>query len=348
MKKLLKKSIISVMVLAFMFSFVLLLTSEASAKQKTLPMTWLASPVGSDGYNFGSALSDIIKKNSYIRMSAVETMGDVDMLKAMSDMSSEKRKVHMGACVGALLNLARIGKGPFGKSGKIKGWRILFTMYNVLPHFMTLDPKMKSGKDLIGKRIGFPPRQHGMAKDAAYILKVWGIDDKVKKVHMPMDLQKDALLDGTVDVIAAGGMYLNEGEVKTSPNNEVILQSRKNVYFIGVDKADGEMAKAKYPSTLVWVPVKAGARRPGYPAKDWGVFIQSNTAFAWAEMPADRAYDIVKVCAENAGKVKDYFVAGKAFSKGGMVQSCWGPENYHPGALKYFKEVGLKPSGQFK
>ena len=348
MKTILKRSIISVAVLAMMASFALVFTQEALASgEKTVAITWLASPVGSDGYNFGSAFCDIIKKNHpYIRASAVETMGDVDMLKSLADMPPDKRKFHMGASVGALLNLARFGKGPFGKSGVINDWKIFFTMYNVLPHFMTLDPNIKSGKDLAGKKVGFPPRQHGLAKDADYILGVYGIADKVKKVYMPMDLQKDALLDGTVDAVAAGGNYLSENEIKTSPNNEIILQSRKNVYFIGVDKKDGEMAKVKNPTaTLIWVPVKANARRTGYPGKDWGVLIQSNNAFAWKDFPEEYAYEITKVCAENANKVKDYFASGKAFTPDGMVINPWGPKFYHPGALKYYKEKGLKPLG---
>ena len=349
MNTILKRSIISVAVLAMMASFALVFTHEAVASgEKKVSLTWLATPVGSDGYNFASALADIIKKNHPgMRASCVETMGGVEGMKMMSDMASDKRQLHMATGVGAILNLARLGKGPFGKAGKIDGWRVLFTMYNVTPHIMTLDPKIKTGYDLVGKRVGFPPRQHGLAKDGAFLLgNVWGIEDKVKKVHMPMDLQKDALLDGTVDAVCAGGMYLSENEFKVSPNNEVILAARKNVYFIGVDQKDGDKTKEKFPTaTLTWAPIKAGALRPGYPAKDWGILIQANTAYVWQDMPLERAYEITKVCAENADKVKGYFAQGKAFAPGNMVLNCWGQKWYHPGALKYYQEVGLKPSG---
>jgi TRAP-type uncharacterized transport system substrate-binding protein len=73
--------------------------------------------------------------------------------------------------------------------------------------------------------------------------------------------------------------------------------------------------------------------------------IQANTAFAWKDFPEEYAYEITKVCAENANKVKDYFASGKAFTPNGMVINCWGPKLYHPGALKYYKEKGLVPIG---
>ena len=349
MKKILRKSIISVAVLTFMLSSALVLTHEASAAgEKRVAITWLATPVGSDGYNFASALADIIKKNhSSIKPSVIETMGGVEGMKMMSDMPSDKRQLHMATGVGAILNLARLGKGPFGKTGKIDGWRILFTMYNVTPHIMTLDPEIKTGYDLVGKRVGFPPRQHGLAKDGAFLLgNVWGIEDKVKKIYMPMDLQKDALLDGTVDAVCAGGMYLSKNEFKVSPNNEVILASRKNVYFIGVDRKDGDKVRAKFPTaTLTWAPIKAGALRPGYPAKDLGIMIQANTVYVWEDMSVARAYEITKVAAENADQVKGYFALGKAFAPGNMVLNAWGPKWYHPGALKYYQEANLKPTG---
>jgi len=314
MIKLFTKSIICMVIAGLILSLSLFLSSEVFAEKKSL--TFLAAPVGSDAYNFVSAMSDIIRKNhSELRCYVVETMGGVEMMKTMANMSDDKKQTHIAHGVGAILSLARLGRGPFGKGEPIQGWRVLFTIYNVNPHFMTLDSKIKSGKDLIGKRIGFPPKGHGLAKDAAFILdKCWGIMDKVKVINMPMDMQKDALLDGTVDAVCAGGMYFSENEFKVSPNNEVILAAKKNVYFVGVTKGEYESAKAKDPnSPLIWRPVKANALRAGYPDRDNGV--------------------------------KEYFAGGKAFYPEAFVMNPWSKNLYHPGALKYLKEKGLTPQG---
>jgi len=333
-------------IVGLMLSLSLFLPSEVLAEKKSL--TFLGAPVGSDAYNFISAMSDIIRKNHpELRCSVVETMGGVEMMKAMADLSDDKKQTHVAHGVGAILSLARLGRGPFGKGKPIKGWRVLFTMYNVNPHFMTLDSKIRSGKDLIGKRIGFPPKGHGLAKDAEFILgKCWGILDKVKVINMPMDMQKDALLDGTVDAVCAGGMYFSENEFKVSPNNEVILAAKKNVYYVGVTKEEYKTARAKDPnSPLIWRPVKANALRAGYPDRDNGIMTQANVVYVWHNMDAKTVYEIVKVLSDNSHKVKEYFAGGKAFFTEAFVMNPWSEKLYHPGALKFLKEKGLTPQG---
>ena len=350
MKMILKRSPICIVVLGLMLSMFHVLPSEALAekKHKRVSLTFLAAPVGSDVYNFISAMSDIIRKDHpWLRCSVVETMGGVEMMKTMSDLSDDKKQVHLANGVDAILNLARLGKGPFGKTGSIDGWRVLFTMYNVGGSVMTLDSKIRSGKDLIGKRIGFPPKQHGLAKDAAFVLKnIWGIADKVKVINMPMGMQKDALLDGTVDALVAGGMYFGENDFKVAPTNEIILAARKNVYFIGIPKDEYEKVKPNLPKTPLTVrTVKANSVRPGYPDRDSGIWVQANNVYVWHNMDEETAYEIVKVLGENAHKVKEYFAAGKAFSPEGFVMNSWSAKRYHPGALRYLEEKGLTPQG---
>ncbi len=323
---------------------------EAKKKDQNVALTILSGSVGSDGYNFCSALGDIIKKNDpLLTTSIVETLGNPNQIKGVHDAPSEWKKFYIGTSVDPVLNLANRGKGPFKKTGPIKDWRVLFSMYNVNPHFMTLDSKIRTPEDLIGKKIGLLPKKHGMTKDLLWILdKVYGILDKVKLVHMPVGMQKDALLDGNVDVIGAGGMYFSYDEgFKVSPFNEVILAARKKVYFIGITEEEFSEAKRLDPNRPAsWAPVKANAVRSGYPDKESGIMVTSHTMFASAEMDDKVAYQFVKTAAENAHKVKDYFADGKAFRLDSFVLNAWSTKQYHPGALRYLKEKGLSPQGE--
>jgi TRAP transporter TAXI family solute receptor len=353
MKMIVRKSAICIVVLGFILGMSHGLRSDALAqeKHKKVALTFLAAPVGSNVYNFISAFSDIMRKNHpWIRISVVETMGGVEMMKTMADLSPDKQQLYLANGVDAILNLAGKGAGPFRKKGKIDGWRVLLTMYNVAGGIVTLDPKIKSGKDLIGKRIGYPPKQHGLAKDADFALKnIWKVLDKVKVIYMPMDMQKDALLDGTVDAVVSGGMYFSENDFVVAPNVEVILAARKNLRFVGITKDEYENVKPSLPKTPSTVkPVKADSIRPGFPDRDTGVWTQANNCYVWHNMDEEIAYEIVKVLAENAHKLKEYFATGKSFRPEGFVMNSWSPNRYHPGALRYFKEKGLAPQGTYE
>jgi len=345
-----KRSLICMVVVSLMLTIPFLsLEAEGQEKRGRVALTILSGSVGSDGYNFCSALGDIIKKNnSLLTTSIVETLGNVNQIKGVADAPPDSRKFYIGTAVDPLLNLARLGKGPFKKTGPINNWRILFTMYNVTPHFMTLNPKIRTPNDLIGKKIGLVPKKHGMSKDLLWILnKCYGIKDKVKVRHMPVGMLKDALLDGNIDVIGAGGMYFSYEEgFKVSPFNNVVMAARKDVYFIGVTKEEFENAKRNDPNTTyLWTPVKANAVRPGYPDRESGLVTTSHNMFASKEMANKVAYEFVKTAAENAHKVEDYFADGKVFRLETFVVNPWSVKRYHPGALRYLGEKGLTPKG---
>jgi TRAP transporter TAXI family solute receptor len=324
-------------------------SSEAPGAER-VALTLFGSPLGSDAHNFSHALGDIVNKNHpWLRVSVMETMGSVDNIKSLADLKPDRQKVHVALAIDGLLSAAIRGAGPFRKAGPITGWRVLCTLYTANPHFMTLDPKIKDPKkDLIGKRIGLLPKGHGLSKDAVFYLdQCWGILDKVKVINMPTAMAKDALLDGTVDVICSGGMFFTQNEIKTSPFNEAVLAARKNVYFIGIDKEDYEAGMAKVPTAArTWSPVKANALRPGYPDRDWGILRVGMTWWAWENMDEKVAYEFVKTLGENTEKFKDYFAAGKAARLETFTANVWSAKRYHPGAMKFYTEKGMAPQGK--
>lgn len=344
-----KRWLMLMIMLGFTLSIVHGFFSVALAVERR-NLTLFGSPLGSDAHNFSHALGDIINKNHpWLKVSVLETMGSVDNIKSMADLAPDKQKNHVALAIDGLLSAALRGAGPFKKTGPITGWRVLCTLYTANPHFMTLDSKIKDPKkDLVGKRIGLLPKGHGLSKDAEFILKnCWGVLDKVKVINMPTAMAKDALLDGTVDVICSGGLYHSESEFKTSPFNEAVLAARKNVYFIGIDEEDYLAGMKQVPSAArTWAPVKANGVRSGYPDRDWGILRVGMTWWAWENMDDNVAYEFVKAAAENTEKFKSYFAAGKAARLETFIANVWSPKRYHPGALKYYKEKGMTPKGK--
>ncbi|MFC1868707.1 TAXI family TRAP transporter solute-binding subunit [Thermodesulfobacteriota bacterium] len=347
----LRRVMILAMVVVLSISFLTVFSSEAPAKQKKVRLTLLGAKLGSDAQNFSQALGDIVtKKHPWIDMSVVETLGAVDNNKTMAGMAPKMRKLHVSQSIDPLLVVYTKGVGPFKAIGKQDGWRAMFTLYNTGQHFMTLDKNINNPKkDLIGKKIGLPPKGHGLAKTAEWgLFNCWDLKGKVKTIYMPMGMLKDALLDGTIDVVTSGGMWLSQDEFKGSPFNEAILAARKNLQFIGYTKeavAHG-LSKSRQPYTFG--PVNKGARRPGYPPKGgFGLLRAAFTWYVWEDFDQEMAYELVKTAAENAPSFKEYFAAGKAAALESFTANAWGPGRYHPSALKYYKEKGIPMRGKF-
>ena len=344
-----------VMVLAIVIWFTINLpsvsASDAQAQQKKVKLTLLGAQLGSDAQNFSQALGDIItKKQPWIDMSVVETLGAVDNCKTMADMAPEMRKLHVSQSIDPVLATYTAGAGPFKSLGKVTGWRAMFSLYNTGTHFMTLDENIKDPKrDLVGKKVGLPPKGHGLAKTAEFgLFKCWDLEGKIKAIYMPMGMLKDALMDGTIDAVVSGGMWLSQDEFKCSPFNEAILASNKKIYFLGFTKKDYEHGMTKPPAEpYTFGPVNANSRMPGYPPKGgFGILRSAFTWYVWEDFDFQTAYELVKTTAENAPMFKEYFAAGKAATVETLTANVWGAKHYHPGALKYYKERGIPTQGK--
>ena len=64
--------------------------------------------------------------------------------------------------------------------------------------------------------------------------------------------------------------------------------------------------------------------------------------FASVKTPDETIYKIVKAMHEHAGEFGNIFPPMKLFDKNEMAQEVAGTE-YHPGAVKYYKEIGQWP-----
>ena len=347
----LKRLMILAMVICFSIGLLTIFSSDVLAQKKKAKLTLLGAKLGSDAQNFSQALGDIVtKKHPWIDMSVVESLGAVDNCKTMADMAPNMRKLHVSQSIDPVLAVYTAGVGPFKAIGKQDGWRALFALYNTGTHFMTLDANIKDPKkDFVGQKLGLPPKGHGLSKTAEFgLFKCWDLKGKVKPIYMPMGMLKDALMDGTIDIVVSGGMWLSQNEFKCSPFNEAILASKKTINFIGFTKEDFEYGMTKPPfEPYTFGPVSANARMEGYPPKDgFGLLRSAFTWYVWEDFDEEMAYELVKTTAENANLFKEYFAAGKAASVETLTANVWGPKRFHPGALKYYKEKGIPFQGK--
>lgn len=81
-------------------------------------------------------------------------------------------------------------------------------------------------------------------------------------------------------------------------------------------------------------PVNVGVAEPGYS------LAYDALVFAAAKTPDNIAYQTAKVMRENAKEMGEAFGPFRLFNPGEMAKPFAGVE-YHPGAVKYYKEVGI-------
>lgn len=223
---------------------------------------------------------------------------------------------------------------------------------------VTLNPDIKTWADLKGKTIALPRK---VPKSYTYIyidmLRQAGILDTVKLRHGGTSSCLTALQDGAADVgaimisftfpnSAAPGQFLEQ------------LQTRGPVYFVeqgNIEKNIAMMAEAgkqeEFKEAVV-PPLAIVAEPRSFGAAQTEPLVIMTPPVDWAageQVSEKMIYEVTRIMYEAAekGEFGQYHVIGKGMTPEFLVTSFWQTEeecrkNYHPGALKYFDERGIK------
>ena len=213
--------------------------------------------------------------------------------------------------------------------------RALVVFYPNLTHVVTVEGKgINTMADLKGKRISTGAPGSGTEVMAFRILEAYGIDkDKdVKRERLSVAESVNALKDGKIDaLIWVGGIPTPAiTDLAATPNTKIKL----------IDHADAvDKMRAKYGPLYVKDTIAAKS----YPGQEkentnltvWNILVVNEKA------DEKVVYDIVKTMFEKKAEIvavhKDAsYLALENQLTGGS------PIPFHPGALRYFKEKGLK------
>lgn len=224
--------------------------------------------------------------------------------------------------------------------------------------WVTLDPNIKTFKDLKGKSIAVSRKGPGFYVWVfADVLRQEGVWDTVKPMFGGTSASLTAIQDGAADAGYLMFTYIYPDTYQLGPFLEQ-LQTRGTLYFLQQGEVERniemirkagyaeEYKKAPLPTLALVVPPKALSGNQTEPT-----VIVSSPIF-WAagtDMPEDTVYEITRVMYEAAekGDFANYHVMGKGITPEFLTTSFWANEeecrkNYHPGALKYYDERGIK------
>jgi hypothetical protein len=226
------------------------------------------------------------------------------------------------------------GLAEWEKLGPQKDLRAVFSIH---PESITLvaavDAGIKTIQDLRGKRVNIGNPGSGQRQNSIDALTAVGIDYEkdLEAESVVADEAPGLLQDGRIDAY-----FYTVGH--PSGNIKEATAGRRKVRICdvsgpGIDKLIKE--KPYYAKAIVPKEFYPGAQNE-HDAQTFGV---KATFVTSAKVPDEVVYAIVKEVFDNFEEFKKLHPAYAVLTKEGMLEGLSAP--LHPGAVKYYKEVGL-------
>jgi TRAP transporter TAXI family solute receptor len=280
-------------------------------------------------YPMGGGLASVLS-SKVLGMSATAevTGGSVDNLNLIGT-----GKPYVGFSMADAAKDAQIGEGKF--AGKKVDLRTLVVLYPNLMHVVTVESTgIKSMKDLKGKRISTGAPGSATEVMAFRLLEAAGLDkDKdVKRERLSVAESVNAVKDRKIDAFFwVGGLPTAAvTDLANSPGMKIVM----------VDTSDEVPIMNKKYGNLYFTAIIPKAMYSGM-AKDNKVAAVANILVVNANMPDDQAYKIVKTMFDNKlDLVRTHQEYMNVSLENQKTKST--PVDFHPGALKYFKEKNVK------
>jgi TRAP-type uncharacterized transport system substrate-binding protein len=316
--------------------------ASASSPREPYEITIYTLSVGSTNYLFGVTLAELINKHStWLRARAVEGMNP-DAHQRMLALEPEKRKntlVFSSPLAQWRMETGRLkGVKPYFGHRQVACWGIAANA------FISLNPKITNLEDLKGKRVGVDLKKFfGRSGLPLAVLNQYVPLDKMRIEYLPPIDGFDALRNGLVDVYYAIGVMKSPTIATPSAATQEFLDTvRQRPYFLSPSP---EKVKAAMKD-LGGYPISTITVAPGtfHPKQDipWVLSYECLTWGADAAMPEDVAYEISKIHLDYQKKFMEVHPSGTFISKETVGLMGVEEELVHPGALKLYKERGVK------
>jgi TRAP transporter TAXI family solute receptor len=304
------------------------LISGAAAQQ---PIAIATPPAGSIYNSTASAIGKVLEEKAGLHMT-VQALGGSSQYVPIVNAG----EVPFGINNVYETSLAVRGEAYFkGRATtNLRTVAILFPLRNTI--FVKKDSKYKKLADLKGARgpIGFTNQKILTAVTNAALAPGGVSLADMQGVNVANIISNvNAFKEGRTDffVFALGGAPVREADATVGGIRALTAQNTPAV--IAAVKKQVPVAYLRYEKPG---PANFGLLEPGY-LVSYGVNL-----FASTKTPDDVVYKVVKALHDNAADFGKVFPPLRLLDKNDMAQEIAGVE-YHPGAIKYYKEIGQWP-----
>lgn len=299
----------------------------ATAQQKTISIG--TGGTGGVYYPLGGAVANVLSKNlPNVQATAEVTGGSVDNLKLIGAGKSELGFTMADAALDALK-----GEDKF-KGGKVP-LQTLLVVYPNRMHVVTIEGTgIEKMSDLKGKRVSTGSPGSATEVMAFRVIEAAGLDkDKdLKRERLGVAESVNAVKDRKIDA------FFWVGGIPTAAVTDLAATPGVKIKMIDHSDLVAKM-NAKYGDLYAAGTIPKGSY-PGYD-KDNAIAEVWNIIVTGDKMSNDDAYNIVKTLVEKKADLVAVHKEAESFTLANQQQSK-SPIPFHPGALKYFKEQGVK------
>jgi TRAP transporter TAXI family solute receptor len=182
--------------------------------------------------------------------------------------------------------------------------------------------------DLKGKNVSVGDAGSGTEFNAWQILEAYGVSfDDINKQNLSFGASADALRDNKIDAFFC---------VAGAPTTAIVdLAIGKDIIVLDIDDAHVALLRQKYPFYTQF-PVPAGSYR-GQSGEVKTVAVKA-TFVVSNKLTEDTVYQLTKTLFESRDEIIGAHAKGSELSTAYAVDGISVP--FHPGAEKYFKEIG--------
>ncbi|MDO5298289.1 MAG: TAXI family TRAP transporter solute-binding subunit [Clostridia bacterium] len=314
--------------LAILLSLMLALSlcAGASAEEISGSYSWGVASLGSSAQMVASAIATVVTEHyPQLSISVQATAGSSENIRLIRNDEIDIANVNDAYN-------AATAQGAYEGEPETTLWA-LFNMYeNAYVVCVLEDSPIQSMDDLVGKRVNLGPAGSGVYNAAAAMFESYGLLDQITVTTYSYTDANDQLKQGSIDALVG----LISGEVPSTALAE--LDNGTAIRVIPTESERLQSAYEKYPD---YADGKIHAGCINAVKEDMQVMAGFTIEYADERMSDEVAYAIVKTVYENVDQLSTYHQIASTLSVDTALNGIPAIVKVHPGAAKYFKEIGI-------
>lgn len=301
---------------------------KQAATPKTEQFFLLTGTTGGTYFALGGSIANTWNKHlaGKVQVTSQPSGASVENLKRLG-----KGEAQLGMAMNNIADQAWKGEGDAFKDTKaIKNFRAIGVIYpEVFQGFVAADSAVNSIADLKGKRVAIGPTGSGSAVIAKDVFAEFGLQfSDFKPEYAGFGDAANKFKDGHIDA--------NFGVLNVPASAILDVMTARKIKIVEIKGPEFDKLKAKYPFFSQFV-IPAGTYGND---KDVTTVSMQAALYCKADLGEDLVYQLTKTFYEQSAEIGAAHAAGKYIKLEKALDGITTP--LHPGAIKYYKEKGVK------